>query len=473
MKEIQVLKNNDRQKITLCEEGGKKYIRREIQGDKREIYKTLQKINKKGIPAISSVELCDTTVVCEEYIDGVSLSSLMDSGERLSKKDIYSIALQLTNILSALHAENIIHRDIKPDNILIDKSKRIWLIDYDIARIYRPEIRKDTEKMGTFGYAPIEQYGMLPTDFKTDIYSFGVTIQALLDCSNIKGGLYKATEKCKRLDPSQRYQSAGELKRAILISRLKPWLACLLLAVLAMALLPWGNETQTVEEATEATTEVAALPAEPPTEIQLPEDVYFVGFAKDAGMEEYGKYPNYHHVAVFSMYKPWDHLLFLEDVNKKGKIKLGNNTLVDADITLNDGKLKVYLKDEYNHEFTKEFAYEGQYKYDPSYPAERKNADIVCCDMDLDNIPELFIGLNEGCIGVMEGRQFYNNFNYCIAWCIKYDEETGFTLCEGDMFSPGYSFYMTQYARKFNIEWYTWGDITGYIIEDNKIIPVY
>ena len=74
-------------------------------------------------------------------------------------------------------------------NILINKDFHVWLIDYDIARIYRPEIRQDTEIHGTFGYAPIEQYGMMPTDFKTDIYAFGVTLSMLLEHSGIKGSM--------------------------------------------------------------------------------------------------------------------------------------------------------------------------------------------------------------------------------------------------------------------------------------------
>ena len=160
-------------------------------------------------------------------------------------------------------------------------------------------------------------------------------------------------------------------------------------------------------------------------------------------------------------------------VNKKGKIRLGkNNTLVDADITLDDGKLTVYLNDNMGHEFFREFEYTGQYEYSGSNPPDRKNADFVCCDMDYDGVNELMIGLNEGCIGVIE-HQFYNNFNYCIGWCVKYDENVGFTLCEGEMFSKDYSFYMTRYAKKFNVYWDDMGEITGYMVEDGKVIPVY
>lgn len=509
MKEGEILKQNHRQKIVICTDNGKKYLKREIEGDKREIYKSLQKISSPNIPKIFSVEFSEKTVVVEEYIEGKSLSSLMEEGHKFSKKEIRSIMLQLTDAVAALHGKNIIHRDIKPDNILVDTSNHIWLIDYDIARIYRAEIRKDTEKMGTFGYAPIEQYGMMPTDFKTDIYAFGATMQTVLDYASIRGCLHKISEKCKRLDPSQRYKNIKALHRAIMLCGITYPAICAAVALLTLVICfcllngkqnaafqnehPTDNtlymEEPSVSTATEKNTEAEALSEETPKltasvntpeaeseaeeKITLDEDTYFTGFAADSKMEEYSKYPTYNQVAIFSMYKPWDHLLFLEDGNKKGKIKLGkNNTLVNADITLSDGKLKVYLNDNYGHDFTGEFAYNGQYDYSLFNPPDRKNADIICCDMDYDDVPELLIGLNEGCIGVIE-HQFYNNFNYCIAWCIKYDEETGFYLCEGDMFSKEYSFYMTAYTKKFNVEWYDPGDITGYALKDNKLVPVY
>lgn len=184
---MKVIKENERQRIALIEINGKKFIEKRIHDDKSELYEILKKINHPNIPKIIDVKLESDTVVTEEYINGKSLKTLMDEKYVFSKKLIKSIVSQIISAISELHKFNIIHRDIKPDNIIMDQSGHIWLIDYDIARIYRNETRKDTESMGTFGYAPIEQYGMMPTDFKTDIYAFGVTLMKLLEYSGIKG----------------------------------------------------------------------------------------------------------------------------------------------------------------------------------------------------------------------------------------------------------------------------------------------
>lgn len=460
LKEIRILKQNERQKISLVKgNDGKRYLKREINGDKREIYKVLQKINHPNIPKIYSVELTDKTIVVEEYIEGESLSAIMKQNIKISQTQIYSVSKQVLSALEKLHSERIIHRDVKPDNILMDKSNHVWLIDYDIARIYREELRKDTESMGTFGYAPIEQFGMLPTDFKTDIYSFGVTLKTLLDYSKNKGFLYKIADKCKRLDPGQRYESAKEVQKAIAHGRTKiPLISIITIAAVIFALLAiWGisNYSQEISESKD-------------------ESGLFLGFADGINEEEYRKYPTFSYVAVFSIDEPWEHLLFLDDMDKKGKIRLGeNNTKINADISLNNGTLSVSLDDKLGHKFSHTFKFDDQYSYNKSYTEKlRRNADIICRDLDYDDIPELLIGLNEGAIGIID-NQFYNNFNYCIAWCIKYDEDKGFTLCEGDMFSEGYSFTLNRYTNKLNISWYNFGDITGYHLEGDKIEPVY
>ena len=96
LKEIQIIKQNDRQKITLTEDfNGKKYLLKEIEGDKREIYKVLQKISCQGIPKIQYVGFEDKTIVVEEYIKGESLSHLLEQKKELRKSKILSISKEL------------------------------------------------------------------------------------------------------------------------------------------------------------------------------------------------------------------------------------------------------------------------------------------------------------------------------------------------------------------------------------------
>ncbi len=522
LRELKILRQSERQRIVLVEDpDGKKYLKREINGDKREVYKLLEKINHNNIPSVCYVgfEMC--TVIVEEFVDGIPLNEFMEQNKKLSKRQVRKWARQILSALDVLHKNGIIHRDIKPDNILVDESNHIWVADFDIARIYRNEKRRDTETMGTFGYAPIEQYGMLPTDFKTDIYAFGVTLLSFMEYANLNGFLKRIAEKCKRLDPSQRYKNVRAVKRAIAFDSLKyPCMfavTAIVLAVVSMFLLGSGEDQQRgvgvidiepeyndaekgrpdkefseqteeneVNEGSE-TKKGADIVIEEKPESTKPEDENeetkkaiediafegsFYGFSEGEKESEYKTYSMFSNVCVFSMQQAWEHLLFLEDMSKSGKIKLGKrDSVVSANITLADGELSVALKDERGHSYSNKFKFENQYEFERFYSNElRKNADIICYDFDGDSGDELIIGINEGELGVA-GKQIYNNFNYCIAWCIRYDDENGFTLCEGDMFSKEYAFWINDAVRKLNVSWEDFEDVTGYILEENKIIP--
>lgn len=464
VKEAGTIKQSERQTLFLTEgPDGKRYLKRVIKSDKREIYKTLEKINHENIPKIYYIGFDSDTIVIEEYIEGISLSDYMVQEKKLSKKQIFSISDQLLSALDKLHECDIIHKDVKPDNILVDESNHIWLTDYDIARIYRKEVRQDTETIGTFGYAPIEQFGMMPTDFKTDIYAFGVTVNTLLEYASIKGFLYKISEKCRKLDPLQRYKDVKAVKRALLFNRFKYPLMFFSVAVLAVILF-LGNITlkneqsalfpETVEESTEEAFETT-----------------FHGFIEGENESEYQNFEYYSNVCIFNMQSPWEHLIFVDDMTKSGKLKLGKNeTVIDAEITLHDGQISLALSDRKGHSFNQRFQFDGQYEYPKNYTDElRKNADLICFDFNGDGGTELLIGLNEGVIGTA-GNQFCSNVNYCIAWCVKYDEQTGFSLCEGEMFAKGNSFWINETIRKLNVPWEDIGEVTGYRMEDNKII---
>lgn len=243
------LKKDDRQEITVIHnpDSDERYIKRIIYDDVRYIYKILQKIRHKNIPEIIDVSLSDCTVVIEEFIQGIPLSALMEQHYNFTYKQIKSIATQLVSAMAELHKNNIIHRDIKPDNIIMNKQGQIWLIDYDIARLCGNEIRRDTTVLGTVGYAPVEQFGIMPTDYKTDIYAFGVTISQLLEYAGKKGALYKIACKCKRLDPAQRYQNTKQLARALSFRLISPVIICaavIAVAIICVQLLNYGKQTE-------------------------------------------------------------------------------------------------------------------------------------------------------------------------------------------------------------------------------------
>ncbi|HZS79241.1 MAG TPA: protein kinase [Ktedonobacteraceae bacterium] len=95
---------------------------------------------------------------------------------------VLHIGVQLCNVLEYLHSRTppIIFRDVKPGNIMLTSSGRIYLIDFGVARYFRPGKRKDTIAFGSPGFAAPEQYGKAQTTPRSDIYSLGVTLYQLL-----------------------------------------------------------------------------------------------------------------------------------------------------------------------------------------------------------------------------------------------------------------------------------------------------
>ncbi len=158
------------------------------------------------------------TVVVEEFLRGENLSARLKRKNFLSEAEAQKILLQLCDGLGELHAQKIIHRDIKPSNLILSGG-RIRLIDYDAARTFKPGKTNDTKLLGTEGYAAPEQYGGRQTDERSDIYLLGVTMKVLLG-KGYCGRLKKFLDVCMQFDPNNRFQSVGELKRAIRLKNL-------------------------------------------------------------------------------------------------------------------------------------------------------------------------------------------------------------------------------------------------------------
>lgn len=177
-----------------------------------EIVKRLKQIENKHLPQIYRIiEKENRLFVVEEYIEGETLLEILKKNKNgLNEKFALNILRQLCDILILIHNEKIIHRDIKPTNIILTKNNTIKLIDFGIARIIKTDNEQDTEILGTKGYAPPEQYGFKNTNFASDIYSLGVTIKRILP-QNYKGKLLKILNKCTAFDPNNRYQTAEEL----------------------------------------------------------------------------------------------------------------------------------------------------------------------------------------------------------------------------------------------------------------------
>jgi serine/threonine protein kinase len=122
------------------------------------------------------------------FIAGETLENYLSKAinRRLSLGETLQIGMQLCTVLDYLHNQQpaIIFRDLKPANIMRTPNGHIYLIDFGIARHFKPGQVKDTAYSGSMGYAPPEQYGQAQTNARSDIYSLGVVLYEMLSGHN-------------------------------------------------------------------------------------------------------------------------------------------------------------------------------------------------------------------------------------------------------------------------------------------------
>ncbi len=171
-------------------------------------------------------------------IPGHSVEALTEARQDrpgLSREKAISCCLNVLEQLQFLHSLRppIIHRDIKPQNVIVDPQGRSHLIDLGISRLFRAEgegtARRpdggniDTTVIGTRLTAPPEQFGYRQTDERSDLYSVGVLLRYCLTGDyeesadqEIDPDLRAVIQKATAFDPDARYQTAGQMKKALI-----------------------------------------------------------------------------------------------------------------------------------------------------------------------------------------------------------------------------------------------------------------
>jgi serine/threonine protein kinase len=207
--------------------------------------KALAKLNHRHIVAVYEFgQAEDLFYFVMELIDGVSLRQLLTSG-RLAPKEALAIVPQICEALQFAHEHGIVHRDIKPGNILLTRQGEVKITDFGIAKLAAADLaqspateamaRKPKELTTTEGVLGTPQY-MAPeqadrsceVDHRADIYSLGVVFYEMLTGELPTGKLERPSEKVLidvRLDevvlralaakPERRYQEAGEMQREV------------------------------------------------------------------------------------------------------------------------------------------------------------------------------------------------------------------------------------------------------------------
>lgn len=180
----------------------------------------LKNLHHGGLPSFVE-EIRSESVVCvvRQYVRGIPLSKL---GSRLSQEQAVSVALQICDVLTYLHTQSppVIHRDIKPQNIIVSEDGQATLIDFGISRVYDKNAHTDTVCFGTQAFSPPEQYGFAQTDCRADIFSLGVLLGWMLtgktdnfDIENRR--LRHIVSRCTAFAPKDRYTSVAAVKRAL------------------------------------------------------------------------------------------------------------------------------------------------------------------------------------------------------------------------------------------------------------------
>lgn len=216
---------NNRNSVFLVEDinDGKRYIKKYIDENSVKIYNQMFSIRHKNIPVIHHIfrENGIPTVI-EEYIEGESIADIIEKKNTFTISEVVNIICQLCNGIKYIHNAGIIHRDMTPNNIIIDKNGTAKIIDMGISRMKNKEKTVDTTFMGTEGFAAPEQFGFRQTDERSDIFAIGVLINVMLtselpSVKKYKGNivLEKIISKCIEIDPSKRYKNIDELKKII------------------------------------------------------------------------------------------------------------------------------------------------------------------------------------------------------------------------------------------------------------------
>ncbi|OLP17906.1 hypothetical protein BST81_12670 [Leptolyngbya sp. 'hensonii'] len=117
----------------------------------------------------------------QEYVPGQSLAELLHQGERFTESEIRQITIQILDILIYLHELNppVLHRDIKPGNLILGEDGQIYLVDFGAVQDRLAAGARTVTVVGTYGYTPIEQFGgqAVPA---SDLYALGATLIHLM-----------------------------------------------------------------------------------------------------------------------------------------------------------------------------------------------------------------------------------------------------------------------------------------------------
>jgi serine/threonine protein kinase len=180
----------------------------------------LAKLDHRYIPKVyDHFKYQERYYIAMSFVEGQTLADQMNiNNQPLTEGVVKSIAEQLCEVLYYLHTQPkpIIFRDLKPQNIMLQPNGQIKLIDFGIVRFYDVKKKKDTQLLGTPGFAAPEAHNG-QTSPRSDIFSFGMTLYHLLTYQEPPDFI-----KLKTFDPSKNLTNCSTNLQQIIIKAIKP-----------------------------------------------------------------------------------------------------------------------------------------------------------------------------------------------------------------------------------------------------------
>ncbi|MGQ9687122.1 MAG: serine/threonine-protein kinase, partial [Thiobacillaceae bacterium] len=178
-----------------------------------------------------------------DFVEGESLARRIERERALPEREVLAWADQLLDALAYCHSQGILHRDVKPQNVIIHPDGRATLVDFGLVKLWNPNdprTRTAMRGMGTPQYAPPEQYDTAAghTDARSDLYSLGATLyhalvgqapptatQRIVDPAallpvravnpSVSPHVEVALMRALELRPEARFRSAAEMRQAL------------------------------------------------------------------------------------------------------------------------------------------------------------------------------------------------------------------------------------------------------------------
>ncbi|HWO58185.1 MAG TPA: protein kinase [bacterium] len=202
--------------------------------------KAASKLNHPNIMTIHAVEsINDRDFIVMEYVEGQDLAAYLKS-RALSTEDKLTLGIQIAEGLGRAHAAGVIHRDVKPSNVLVDQDGRPRLLDFGLATFEgAARLTQTGSTVGTAAYMSPEQASGRDCDHRSDLFSFGVVLYEMLAdrlpfqgahnaalmyaivndepqplaryLTGVSEELQRIVSKCLAKHPAERYQSAADL----------------------------------------------------------------------------------------------------------------------------------------------------------------------------------------------------------------------------------------------------------------------